>query len=765
MKSSSRFELASRLVAHSDRHVFLTGRAGTGKTTFLRHLLRTTPKKAVVIAPTGVAAVNAGGVTMHSFFYLPFGMFIPDMPTQDLPGFGERAVTNKQTLFKNLRYQEGKRTLLEELELLVIDEVSMLRADALDAMDTILRSFRRNRAPFGGVQMLYIGDLFQLPPVVTRDEERLFFQHYRSPFFFDARVMHDAPPMVVELDKIHRQTDSTFISLLNAIRSNTVTRADMELLEKHYNPNAQAADGVITLTTHNHLADRINRSKLDALAGAVHSFEGELKGSFNESAIPGEKVLQLKVGAQVMFTKNDTGENRRWYNGRIGRVERITPDDELFVRFPDGTEVQVEKHVWRQIRYKFNEGKDSIDEEELGSWKQYPLRLAWAVTIHKSQGLTFDKAVIDAGAAFAPGQVYVALSRLTSMEGLTLKSRIPAGGIAMPEAVCHFCAHQADEDVLREIVQHSERDYARQQLMRWFDLSPTVHLLRGHHAAYERRVIPDSAGAEKWSEGMMQRAEEHAATARKFLAQLSALLQRADVDGYGPVHERVEKAKAFFTKALDNDLLEPLRAHAREYSIKSRSKKYFKDLEELESALLATRKSFEQAERLVRGLAGGVMDLQLEEEKGEEKTAISAMNGEAAGRMNGTEKDARAERRKQRKEEGAGKPAKGDSVLVTYALYKEGKSLAEIAEARSMAKTTIEGHLAECVKQGRIRVDELVGPEHRAMIEEALLAVAREGLTLGGIKEQLPAEVTYAEIKAVQAHRAWKAEGSAAGQG
>lgn len=758
MQSSSRFDLAARLVAHSDRHVFLTGRAGTGKTTFLRHLLRTTPKKAVVIAPTGVAAVNAGGVTMHSFFNLPFGMFVPDLPTQELPGFGERAVTNKQTLFKNLRYQEAKRTLLEELELLVIDEVSMLRADALDAMDTILRSFRRNRAPFGGVQMLYIGDLFQLPPVVTRDEERLFFQHYRSPFFFDARAMHDAPPMVVELDKIHRQTDATFISLLNAIRNNSVMHADLELLEKHYDPAAEAADGVITLTTHNHLADRINRSKLDALPGPLHSFEGELKGSFNESAIPGEKVLQLKVGAQVMFTKNDSGEARRWYNGRIGCVERISPDEELFVRFADGTEVEVEKHMWRQIRYKFNEGKDSIDEEELGSWKQYPLRLAWAVTIHKSQGLTFDKAVIDAGAAFAPGQVYVALSRLTSIDGLTLKSRIPAGGIAMPEAVCNFCAHQADEDVLREIVTHSEREYARRQLVAWFDLTPTVHLLRGHHAAYERRVIPESATAVKWSEGMMTRAEEQAATAKKFLGQLSNLLQRADLDGFGPVHERVEKAAAFFTTALDKDLLEPLREHARAWSIKSRSKKYFKDLEELESALLHTRRGFEQAERLANGLAGGAMDLMLEEAPLEEKNVISQMEGEAASRVltpTGQERAERAERRKAPKA-GGEKLGKGESALVTFALYQEGKSLAEIAETRSMAKTTIEGHLADCVKAGRLPVGQLVGPEHHAIIDEALKTYG-DTLPLGEFKSKLPAEISYAEVKAVMAYRTWKA--------
>ncbi len=765
MKPSSRFDLASRLVAHSDRHVFLTGRAGTGKTTFLRHLQRTTPKKNVVIAPTGVAAVNAGGVTMHSFFNLPFGMFIPDMPTQELPGFGERAVTNKQTLFKNLRYQEGKRTLIEELELLIIDEVSMLRADALDAIDTILRSFRRSRQPFGGVQVLYIGDLFQLPPVVTRDEERLFFQHYRSPFFFDARVLQDAPPMVVELDVIHRQTDKTFISLLNAIRNNTASHEDLEILHRHYNPAADAPEGVITLTTHNHLADRINRTKLDALPGALRSFEGELKGSFNESAIPGERTLQLKAGAQVMFTKNDAGETRRWFNGRIGKVS-VIGEDELRVRFPDGTEVAVEKHVWRQIRYKFNEAKDSIDEEELGSWKQYPLRLAWAVTIHKSQGLTFEKAVIDAGAAFAPGQVYVALSRLTSMDGLTLKSRIPAGGIAMPEAVCNFCSHQADEDVLHTVIEQSEREYARRQLVRWFDLTPVVHSLRGHHAAYERRVIPESATAVKWSEEMMQHAEAHNATAQKFLSQLQALLQRADADGYGPVHERVEKAAAFFRKAIEADLIAPLREHAKAWSIKSRSKKYFKDLEDLETALLSARRGFEQAERLAAGLAGGGVALIIEEEGPEEKPAISQMSSEAAGRTNGADAEARAERRRARAESGekVARPGKGESVMVTFGLYKEGKSLVEIAETRAMARTTIEGHLAECVKRGELPVTALVGAEHRAMIEEALRTASME-VTLSDLKTTLPDEISYGEIKAVIAHQEWKAAGRPAAVG
>jgi len=761
MKPSSRFELAARLVAHSDRHVFLTGRAGTGKTTFLRHLLRSTSKKAVVIAPTGVAAVNAGGVTMHSFFNLPFGMYLADVPTSEIPFGGEGrsgGITNKQTLFKNLRYQEAKRRLLEELELLVIDEVSMLRADALDAIDTILRSFRRNRAPFGGVQMLYIGDLFQLPPVVTRDEERMFFAHYASPFFFSARALAEAPPMVVELDVIHRQSDPEFISLLQAIRTNTVGKPELDVLAKHYNATAVAPEGVITLTTHNHLADGINRSRLEALTTPLHTFEGEIKGQFSENAIPGEKVLQLKTGAQVMFTKNDTGEDRRWYNGRIGRVDRITPDGEIFVRFPDGTEVEVERHTWRSIRYKFDEGKNAIDEEELGSWKQFPLRLAWAVTIHKSQGLTFDRAVIDAGGAFAPGQVYVALSRLTSLGGLTLKSRIPERGVGMPEAVTAFCAHQPEEDVLRTIVESAEREYAGRQLLQWFDLTALHHALRAHTQAYERRVIPDGSVAEAWSRALLEKTEAHAATAQKFLGQLRALLPTAAGDGFAALRERVEKAKTYFISALDTDLLTPLRAHAKEWSVKSRSKKYFKDLEELEETVLHTRRGLEQAARLVAGLAGGPMDILLEED-GSAKSEIGSMATGVAATNPQAHAEA-AERRARRAEKGEKVP-RGGSALITLDLYKQGKSLEEIAAARSMAGTTIEGHLAECVKTGQIPVSALVGAEHRSMVEEALDTFG-EPAGISTIKERLPAKISYGEIRAVMAHREWKKSGAAA---
>src|SRR6478736_3898517 len=318
------FTLATRIINHTGRHLFLTGRAGTGKTTFLRHIQQTTPKKTVVVAPTGVAAINAGGVTMHSFFHLPLGMYIADASNYFGDEYSGGLVVNRHSLFKNIRFNREKIELLRELELLIIDEVSMLRADALDAIDTILRHFRRrHREPFGGVQVLYIGDLFQLPPVIRQEESGLFFEHYTSPFFFSAKVIGEDHPLVIELKHIYRQTDAEFIHVLNAIRTNKMTEDELDTLHRRYMPFIQPEDGVIVLTTHNHKADTINTQKLEALPGEARAFEGVITGEFNEKALPAERKLQLKIGAQVMFIKNDKGETRRYYNGKLATVSRI----------------------------------------------------------------------------------------------------------------------------------------------------------------------------------------------------------------------------------------------------------------------------------------------------------------------------------------------------------------------------------------------------------------------------------------------------------
>jgi hypothetical protein len=379
------FELALQFANFTGRHFFLTGKAGTGKTTFLQYLRKHSRKKMAVVAPTGVAAINAGGMTIHSFFQLPFGPFIPSAPQgwNGTPGIAN----NKHSLLKNLRLNSSRRQLIQELELVVIDEVSMVRADMLDAIDLVLRHIRRKQhLPFGGVQMIYIGDLFQLPPVASKEEWSILAEYYSSPFFFDAYAIKEANPLFLELTHIYRQRDEQFIALLEKIRNNNPSSADLELLHQHYEPGfiPVKEENYITLTTHNYKADAINKRALDELPGRPMIFKAKVDGEFAERAFPAEFELVLKTGAQVMFIKNDKGESRRYYNGKIGVISRMS-DTEVFVEFPgEPEEVLVEKEQWKNIRYAFNKEQQQVDEEELGTYEQFPLRLAWAITIHKS---------------------------------------------------------------------------------------------------------------------------------------------------------------------------------------------------------------------------------------------------------------------------------------------------------------------------------------------------------------------------------------------
>ncbi|HEX4849252.1 MAG TPA: helicase, partial [Puia sp.] len=417
--------------------------------TFLKKIREDAFKNIAVVAPTGVAAINAGGVTMHSFFQLPFRPFIP---VRTNAWEQQPDAVDEYALIKNIRFGHEKRELLRELDLLVIDEVSMLRADMLDAIDRILRYFRfQPNLPFGGLQVLYIGDLFQLPPVVVRNEWDILREHYKSPFFFDAHVIQQAPPVYLELKKIYRQSDADFIHILNNIRNNQVSYEDLETLHQHYSPSFKPTqeENYITLTTHNSRADLINKQELDKLPGPIFVFEGKIEREFEEKALPAEKILGLKPGAQIMFIKNDKGEDRRYFNGKIGKITRIK-GDEIFIGFEEEKEeLLLEKETWKNIRYYFNKEKGKIEEETLGEFTQYPIRLAWAITIHKSQGLTFEKAIIDAGASFAPGQVYVALSRLTSMNGLVLYSRIRPDCIQTDPRIVEFAKTELGEEELQ----------------------------------------------------------------------------------------------------------------------------------------------------------------------------------------------------------------------------------------------------------------------------------------------------------------------------
>ncbi|MDQ3277364.1 MAG: AAA family ATPase, partial [Bacteroidota bacterium] len=532
------FSLAADLVNYTARHLFLTGKAGTGKTTFLKYIKEHTKKNTVVVAPTGVAAINAGGVTMHSFFQLPFGPFVPASLNNYTAG---SQATDKHSLFKNIFFTTSKRELLQELELLIIDEVSMVRCDMLDAMDTILRHFRRQyNVPFGGVQVLYIGDMYQLPPVIPQHEWETLREHYNSPFFFDAKVVRESPPLYIELKKIYRQNEQHFIDILNRIRDNAPQRNDLEELNSRYQPafSPPAGEKFITLTTHNRKADVINEAELKKLPGKLHTFTAEVKGEFSDKALPTELNLQLKEGAQVMFIKNDSGTERRYYNGKLATVKKISGDD-ITVSIDDGDDLVLEKEEWKNIRYNYNKEKNDIEEEELGSFKQFPVRLAWAITIHKSQGLTFERAVIDAGASFAAGQVYVALSRCTSLDGLVLHSKIHPHAISTDQRVLEFAQREEDDAHLEQVLREEKEKFQAEMLVKTFNWSKVLSALHDWKETIPGKKLPDPDDALLLCTTLMKKAAEQASVAEKFQAQLRQVLAGGDKD---LLQQRVNKA-------------------------------------------------------------------------------------------------------------------------------------------------------------------------------------------------------------------------------
>lgn len=725
------FQLAVQFVNQTSRPVFLTGRAGTGKTTFLKYIRDNTFKKMAVVAPTGVAAINAGGTTMHSFFQLPFSPFIPTPQS----GWNAQApaFSDPNSLFRNIRFNAAKRDLLQELELLIIDEISMVRADTLDAVDTILRHYRQQPlVPFGGLQILYIGDLFQLPPVVPREEWNLLQNHYKSQFFFDSHVLRSAPPVCLELNKIYRQNEAEFIDILNNIRNNRVQPKDLEKLHEYYQPEfiAPKDDNYITLTSHNAGADRINQEELGKLDGQSHSFEASVTGDFSEKSFPAEKTLTVKEGAQIMMIKNDKGETRRYYNGKIGTIKNIK-GDKLIICFPnDPDELTLEKETWRNIRYQYNKDEDKIEEEELGTFRQYPIRLAWAITIHKSQGLTFEKAIIDAGASFAPGQVYVALSRLTSLQGLVLRSPIPASAISTDPKVVIYMESQPHQGHFEEHLEYEQLSFISDSLIKTFQWSRFVQYIRDHYEAYAHRTIPGRtmalALARKWLESAVAQQE----IAQKFTRQLETILPVAASDGYEQLHQRTTAAIGYFAPMLQQDILDPLKEHIAEIRASKKAKKYLQELKTLQLICNRKKQQVDDALKIVAGLREGISTDRLLNTIEEERQKT-----QAAANSDDTEPGT------------SGKPQKGDTNRATLRLYKDGNTIEQIAIQRNLTRSTIESHLASFIPTGEIDVKELV-PSHK--IAPILTAIrSTGGSSLGILKSQLGENYTFAEIKAV----------------
>lgn len=442
---------ALRIIQHTHRSLFLTGKAGTGKSTFLRHISQTTKKKHVILAPTGIAAINVGGATLHSFFKLPFH---PILPNDNRYGV--------RNLRKTLKYNSEKIKLIKEVELIIIDEISMVRADIIDIIDKILRVYAHNmRIPFGGKQLLLVGDMYQLEPVLREDERALLQPFYSSKFFFDARVFREMQLVCIELQKVYRQSDPRFISILDHIRTSNATQADLSVLNQRVGSSANDAGGAlaITLSTHRDTVDYINQQRLQQLPGQPAVFHGVIEGEFPENNLPTPMKLEIKTGAQVLFVKND--REKRWVNGTLGTVIGMGDESEglICVRTEQGEDVDVEQETWSNVRYTYNEKEQKIEEEEIGYFRQFPIRLAWAITIHKSQGLTFNQVNIDlSGGVFAGGQTYVALSRCRSLEGINLEAPVKKENIFVSQAITRFARTYNDQRSLDKALQQSQAE-------------------------------------------------------------------------------------------------------------------------------------------------------------------------------------------------------------------------------------------------------------------------------------------------------------------
>ena len=587
------FKLAAEFINHSSQNVFLTGKAGSGKTTFLKYIVRNTHKSAVVVAPTGVAAINAGGVTMHSLLQLPFGPFIPGNKRWN----ADERINDNNSLLSNLRLNAEKRELLQELELLVIDEVSMVRADMLDATDAILRSVRKKPfAPFGGVQLLFIGDLYQLPPVVNHEEWSMLKETYKSPYFFDALVLQQTSMLYIELKKIYRQNEQHFIDILNRIRQNSLDETDLEFLHQRYDPGFKPTtqERYITLCTHNSKADTINAQQLSRLEGAPVSFEAEVKGEFPDKSLPAERTLQLKPGAQVMFIKNDP--EKRFFNGKLATISKI--EHEKITVVPEGSseEIVLGKETWKHIRYTYNKAREEVEEEELGTFVQYPLRLAWAVTIHKSQGLTFERAIIDAGRSFAPGQVYVALSRCTTLEGIVLLSPISRSGIANDERIISFSQKENSIAELEEILQASRNEYNHARLIKIFDWTQTTERLYKFCTALRKKKSADPSVISKLTAKLLDLNDSHRDVSKRFAQVLSELIAKNDSE---ILKRRVDDAATYFTREMRTGLIRLLDEHEASLKGRIRTKKYVGEIAQLRNELQQKIKAMEGASALV----------------------------------------------------------------------------------------------------------------------------------------------------------------------
>ena len=728
-------ELARQFVFETDISVFLTGSAGTGKTTFLRNLLNDMPKQTLVAAPTGVAAINAGGMTLHSLFGLPLRMYFPTRDRID-PNLGN----NTDMLVSHFHYNKEKRLLLQTLEMLVIDEISMVRADIFDAVDLALRYVRRNPAPFGGVHLLLIGDLAQLPPVLREEEKAAFEKYYEGPFFFQSKAWKTLQAVQIKLQHIYRQSDPRFINLLNNLRENRITPEDRQLLDSRLrNPADKTSAHFITLTSHNRKADSMNQDALARLPGKAVCFAAEIKGEINEAQVPAERELHLKPGAQVMFIRNDSSGERLYFNGKIGTLTGFD-DEQLEVHFADtNKQITVGRETWENIRYRFDAEKQAVQENTVGTYKQFPVRLAWAVTIHKSQGLTFDRAMIDAGESFAAGQVYVALSRCRSLDGLVLCSKIGDRNLFTDPHVAAFLSAEPNPEELQrrlEAGRDAKLQSDLQRVFRFSDLGAALHTWY-QETRKSTRIAPHlteelftetAASLSKWTE-----------IEPKLSRQWTELFRQDPADEK-LIYEKLKSALTWYSTQLKDHLLVRWDAYLTRLAGASGTRTAYKQSLEFREIL-----AFRLA-RLHRFLYKGIAileelpDIAFKSAAGMDEWELEAwLSGASKGSGHPNKRKGKA-------------PVKGESIAQTRELFREGKKPEEIAALRNLKPSTIETHFKEMIKNGEVTVDELI-PLARVISIQKLIE-QNEGLPLKELMEKEGNAFRLAEVYWVKASMA-----------
>ncbi|MDR6845051.1 helix-turn-helix domain-containing protein [Flavobacterium granuli] len=742
---------ALRFINQTHQSVFLTGKAGTGKTTLLKEIIATTHKNTVVVAPTGIAALNAGGVTIHSMFQLPFGGFIPD---NSAPQFSDTTkFETKATLRRHFKMSGQKRAVIRNMELLIIDEVSMLRADLLDAMDYMMQTVRRKSAPFGGVQVLFIGDLLQLPPIIRDEEWRTLRNYYRGKFFFHAHVIQQYPPLYIELSKIYRQTDDRFISVLNNLRNNEITPSDIQTLNEFVKPDfdLKANKGFITLTTHNSKADVMNAQSLEDLEAKQMMFMPEITGDFPEKIYPVDPYLKLKVGAQVMFVKNDLSMEKNYFNGKMGIIKTMTAK-EVWVHFPDEDKtIEVDKYEWQNIRYTVNEMTKEIEEEVLGSFVHYPIKLAWAITVHKSQGLTFDKAALDVSQVFLPGQAYVALSRLRSLNGLVLLSPLRMNGISNDQDVMDYAENKATEEALANALKRETKNFILNYLKNSFDWNELAQEWRNHQFSYNEDAENSAKSKHRtWANNQAGVIWQLLDPSSKFLVQLDKLFHNEQLE-FNHISDRINAAFNYFMEPMDKLVYEIL-WKIEEVKRLKKAKAFYDELIVLDDlqtkAVLQLMKAKLMVATLVKGETISKEKLTSPEIK-QYKTIKVERVIEDFKKANITliedEKD--AERYGSKKT--ATKEPKKSTIEETYELWLQKKTVKEIGTIRKFTQETILGHLTKLIQTKRITVSEVFSEDKLAALTEAFDGYKEESVS--PLKEKYGDAFSWEELRMFKA--------------